>query len=123
MALRGVRGATTVNQDEPQEILAATRDLLRAILDANPTLQPGDLASALFTLTADLSSVYPAQAARQLGWGEVPLMCACEVSVPGSLPRCVRVMLHWNTDLAQSAVHHVYLGAAARLRPDLARSA
>ncbi|HEX7395226.1 MAG TPA: chorismate mutase [Anaerolineaceae bacterium] len=122
MALRGVRGATTVNQDESQEILAATRDLLAAILDANPTLQLGDLASVFFTLTADLSSVYPAQAARQIGWAEVPLMCACEVSVPGSLPRCIRVMLHWNTDLAQSSMHHVYLGAAIRLRPDLART-
>ena len=119
MALRGIRGATTVSQDDPQEILSATRELLAAILDANPGLQPGDLASAWFTLTPDLQSVYPAQAARQLGWVDVPLMCACEVPVTGGLERCIRVLLHWNTDAPQGGVHHVYLNQAARLRPDL----
>lgn len=119
MALRGIRGATTVNQDEPQQILAATRLLLAAMLDANPGLQPADLASAWFTLTPDLQSVYPAQAARQLGWVDVPLMDACEVAVPGGLPRCIRVLLHWNTEVAQSAVRHVYLNQAVALRPDL----
>jgi chorismate mutase len=122
MPIRGVRGATVAERDEPEEILSATRQLLSAILDANPTLDPADLASALFTVTADLSSVYPAQAARQLGWENVPLMCAQEIPVPGSLARCVRVLLHWNTDLSQTAVRHVYLDQAARLRPDLARS-
>jgi chorismate mutase len=122
MAIRGVRGATVAERDEPEEILAATRQLLSAILEANPSLDPADLASALFTLTADLSTTYPAQAARQLGWENVALMCAQEIPVPGSLERCIRVLLHWNTDLPQAEVHHVYLDQAASLRPDLAQS-
>jgi chorismate mutase len=122
MALRGVRGATVVLVDQADVILDSTRELLQAILDANPTLQPADLASGLFTLTEDLSAAYPAQAARQLGWSEVPLMCAREIPVPGSLPRCIRVLLHWNTDLPQIEIQHVYLGDAAILRPDLFQS-
>jgi len=120
MALRGIRGATTVDRDDPQHILAATHELLSALLDANPGLRPADLASAWFTLTPDLVSVHPAQAARQMGWVEVPLMCASEVAVPGALPHCIRVLLHWNTDVDQSTVHHVYLNGATILRPDLA---
>ncbi len=119
MALRGIRGATVVEHDEPEEVLAATRQLLEALLKANPTLNPADLASAFFTVTADLCSAYPARAARQLDWDDVPLMCALEIPVPDSLPRCIRVLLHWNTDLPQEAVRHVYLGEAASLRPDL----
>lgn len=119
MAIRGVRGATVAERDEPEEVLAATRQLLSAILNANPALDPADLASAFFTVTGDLCSTYPAQAARQLGWETVPLMCAQEIPVPGSLPRCIRVLLHWNTDLPQASVHHVYLDQAASLRPDL----
>jgi len=122
MAIRGIRGATVVQHDETEEVLSATRELLTALLKANPTLDPADLASALFTVTGDLCSAYPARAARQLGWDEVPLMCALEIPVPGSLPRCIRVLLHWNTDLPQSSVRHVYLGAAASLRPDLVHS-
>ena len=121
MSLRGVRGAITVERDQPEEILAATGELLLAILQANPTLEPGDLASAIFTVTGDLCSVYPAKAARQMGWTEVPLMCALEIPVPGGLPRCIRVLLHWNTDLPQQSIHPVYLRKAASLRPDLAR--
>ena len=119
MPVRGVRGAIVVDQDEPEAILLATRQLLQTILDANPGMQTADLASASFTVTDDLNSVYPARAARQMGWNQVPLMCAREIPVPGSLPHCIRVLLHWNTDLPQSAVCHVYLGAAASLRPDL----
>ena len=121
MAMRGVRGATTVLSDGTEEILQATRQLLGAILEANPNLQPADLASALFTLTDDLRAVYPARAARPLGWTEVPLMCAREIAVPGSLPRCIRVLLHWNTDLPQSQVRHIYLNEAVSLRPDLSK--
>jgi chorismate mutase len=121
MSLRGVRGAITVEHDQPEEILAAAGELLAAILQANPALQPEDLASALFTVTNDLCSVYPAKAARQMGWTEVPLMCALEIPVPEGLPRCIRVLLHWNTDLPQQAIHHVYLREASSLRPDLAR--
>ena len=119
MPVRGVRGAIVVDQDEPEAILLATRQLLQTILDANPGMQTADLASASFTVTDDLNSVYPARAARQMGWNQVPLMCAREIPVPGSLPHCIRVLLHWNTDLPQFAVCHVYLGAAASLRPDL----
>jgi len=119
MPVRGVRGATVVDQDGPEAVISATRELLQAILDANPTMQTVDLASAFFTVTDDLSSVYPARAARQVGWNQVSLMCAREIPVPGALPRCIRVLLHWNTDLPQSAVCHVYLGAATSLRPDL----
>ena len=119
MAVRGIRGATVASWDHPEAILSATRDLLSAILEANPTLRPEDLASAFFTVTDDLSAVHPAQAARQIGWVEVPLMCSREIPVPGSLPRCIRVLLHWNTEISQQEVRHVYLGQAASLRPDL----
>lgn len=122
MPVRGIRGAVTVNQDQPGEILAAVRELLEAILSANPTLLSDDLASAVFSMTEDLSSEYPAKAARQMGWEQVPLFCTREIPVPGSLTRCVRVLLHWNTDLKQTGVHHVYLGGAAVLRPDLANA-
>jgi chorismate mutase len=119
MALRGVRGAITIDKDEPGAILAATRELLQAIQVANPSLAPEDLASVVFTLTPDLRAEYPAKAARQVGWQAVPLMCAQEIPVPGGPPRCIRVLLHWNTPLEQNEIHHVYLGEAARLRPDL----
>jgi chorismate mutase len=99
--------------------LAATRTLLEAILAANPTLQPDDLAGAFFTVTQDLQVTYPARAARDLGWNEVPLLCALEIAAPGSLAHCIRVLLLWNTDLSPAAIRPVYLGAAAALRPDL----
>ncbi len=119
MPIRGIRGATVVPVDEPAAIFQATQELLEAILEANPGLEPEEIASAIFTVTDDLSSAYPAQAARQIGWENVPLMCAREIPVPGSLPRCIRVLLHWNTDLPQKDIRPVYLGEAARLRPDL----
>ena len=77
-----------------------------------------DVASAIFTTTTDIVSVFPATAARQLGWLDVPLMCAPEMSVPGSLGRCIRILLHWNTDKPQQAIQHVYLHEARNLRPD-----
>lgn len=122
MVVRGIRAAITVEKDQPEMVLEATRRLLVAIGEANPSFQPADAASILFTVTPDLTSVFPAQAARQLGWTDVPLMCAQEIPVPGALPRCIRVLIHWNCDLPQSAIRHVYLGEAARLRPDLAAS-
>ena len=100
-------------------ILAATQELLEAILQANAGLKTEDIASALFTTTDDLNSVYPALAARQMGWGNVPMMCAREIPVPGSLPRCVRVLIEWNTERTQNAIKHVYLRDAVSLRPDL----
>ncbi len=119
MSIRGIRGATTVTADQPDLILQATRELLEEILSANDGMQPEDVASALFTVTDDLVSTFPAQAARQMGWGLVPMMCAREIPVPGSLPRVIRVLVHWNTELPQNAITHVYLREAVKLRPDL----
>jgi chorismate mutase len=119
MTTRGIRGAITVNADQPKLILAATKELLGAILRTNAGLQVEDIASALFTTTDDLVSVHPAMAARQMGWEHVPMMCAREIPVPGSLPRCVRVLVQWNTERAQTAIKHVYLREAVSLRPDL----
>lgn len=119
MSIRGVRGATTVNADQPDQILAATRELLEAILDANAGMRPEDIGSAIFTVTEDLSATFPAQAARQMGWGLVPMLCAREIPVPGSLPRVIRVLVHWNTGRLQHEIVHVYLRESTRLRPDL----
>jgi len=121
MAVRGVRGATTAIEDTAEAILAATRGLLLAMLQANPGLRAEDIASAFFTVTDDLRAAFPAQAARQLGWTETPLLCAQEIPTPGSPERCIRVLLLWNTRLRQKQVRHVYLGEAARLRPDLSQ--
>jgi chorismate mutase len=119
MPIRGIRGATTVPADEPDLILQATRELLEAILAENDDMRPEDIASAVFTVTDDLASTFPAQAARQMGWGLVPMLCAREIPVPNSLPRVVRVLVHWNTDMPQSEIAHVYLRDAVKLRPDL----
>lgn len=119
MPIRGIRGATTVTADEPDLILQATRELLEEILAENEGMRPEDVASAIFTVTDDLASTFPAQAARQMGWGLVPMMCAREIPVPGSLPRVIRVLVHWNTELAQNQIVHVYLRDAIKLRPDL----
>jgi chorismate mutase len=121
MPVRGIRGANSVLEDEPRTVLDATQQLLAAILESNPSLQAQDIASVLFTLTPDLRSAHPARAARQMGWNQVPLMCAQEIPVPEQLERCVRVLIHWNTDLPQDAIRHVYLGEASSLRPDLSR--
>ncbi len=120
MSIRGVRGATTVLQDDPNQILDATQELLEAILRANPGMTPEEIASALFTVTADLSSTFPPQAARRMGWSLVPMMCAREIPVPGSLPLAIRVLLHWNTEHPQREINHIYLREAVKLRPDLA---
>ncbi len=119
MPIRGIRGATTVLADEPDLILQATRELLEEILDQNEGMQPDDVASAIFTVTDDLASTFPAQGARQMGWGLVPMLCAREIPVPNSLPRVIRVLVHWNTDLPQNEITHVYLRDAVKLRPDL----
>jgi chorismate mutase len=92
---------------------------LSAILESNPDLQPDDVSSALFTVTDDIASTFPGPAARQMGWNLVPVICAREIPVPESLPRCIRVLIHWNTEKEQSAIKHIYLRDAAKLRPDL----
>ncbi|MDR3572519.1 MAG: chorismate mutase [Anaerolineaceae bacterium] len=122
MPVRGVRGAVVAAEDRSEAVLSATKELLLAILKANPDLVIEDLASAWFTVSDDIRSVYPAKAAREIGWSSVPLMCSQEIPVSGSLPRCIRVLLSWNTELSQKSIHHVYLGAAASLRPDLDQS-
>ena len=119
MTLRGIRGAITVPADRPDLILEATHELLEAILTANAGMDPEDIASVFFTATKDLVSTFPAQGARQMGWGLVPMICAVEIPVPDSLPRVIRVLVHWNTDRDQSTITHVYLREAVKLRPDL----
>jgi len=120
MPVRGVRGAIVAEDNQPEAILSATQELLRAMLLANPSLQPAELASVFFTMTEDLDATYPALAAREMGWDNVPFLCGREIPVPDGQRRCIRALLHWNTDLAQDEVRHVYLGEAASLRPDLA---
>lgn len=120
-ALRGVRGAITVDRDESPLLLDATERLLREIVTENGILS-ADVASALFTLTPDLVSEFPAVAARRMGWTLVPLLNFTEIAVPGGLPRCIRVLLHVNTDKRQDEIVHVYLDGARVLRPDLERS-
>ena len=119
MPIRGIRGATTVLADEPHLILQATRELLEEILEENKGMQPEDVASAIFTVTDDLASTFPAQAAREMGWSQVPMLCAREIPVPNSLARVIRVLVHWNTQIPQSEITHVYLRQAVKLRPDL----
>src|SRR5512138_2892241 len=119
MPIRGIRGATTVSADQPDLILQATCELLEAILAENEGLRTEHVASAIFTVTDDLTSTFPAQGARQMGWGLVPMMCAREIPVPGSLPRVIRVLVHWNTEVSQDEITHVYLSEAVKLRPDL----
>jgi chorismate mutase len=119
MPIRGIRGAITVAEDIPELILKATRELLEAIIEANCEMKSEDVASVLFTVTDDLTSTFPAQGAREMGWGIVPMLCAREIPVPGSLPRVIRVLLHWNTEVPQSEITHVYLRDAVKLRPDL----
>jgi chorismate mutase len=120
MTCRGVRGATTVEHNEREEILVATRQLLGLMIRING-IEARDVASALFTTTPDINAEFPALAARQLGWLDVPLLCGHEMTVPGSLPLCIRVMIHWNTSKTQQEVEHVYVREAKRLRPDLTK--
>ncbi len=119
--MRGVRGATTVEANTREAILAATNELLGLMIDAN-NIQPDDVASAIFTTTIDLTADYPALAARALGWHDVALMCMHEMNVPHGLKHCIRILLHWNTDVAAREVKHVYLRGAINLRPDRAFS-
>jgi len=119
MAVRGIRGATTTEEDSEAAIIQATTELLAQIAREN-ALDPGDIAAAWFTTTPDLTSEFPAAAARQLGWGDVPLMCAHEMAVPASNPRslarCIRVLLLVNTTVPSSAIRFVYLRGAEKLR-------
>lgn len=117
--VRGIRGATTVDEDSAEAIGAAVRELLEALTAANP-FRPEDIAGAWFTATPDLIAAFPASAARSFGWAHVPLLCAVEMGVPGGPARCVRVLVLINTPRTQDEVRHVYLRGARALRPDLA---
>jgi chorismate mutase len=107
-----------VESNEREEILRATRELLALMIRQNEIAKT-DVASAIFTTTIDLDAEFPALAARQLGWGDVPLLCGHEIHVPGSLEKCIRVLVHWNTDKSQTEIRHVYVRGAVKLRPDL----
>ena len=120
MLCRGVRGATTADANTRDDILTATRQLLALMIRING-IEPEQVASAIFSLTRDLDAEFPALAARQLGWLDVPLLCTYEVDVPGSLRRCVRVLIHWNTEKPQHEIRHVYVKDAERLRPDISK--
>jgi chorismate mutase len=117
-ACRGIRGATTVTQNQSEAILEATGELLEQIIAANGVREQ-EVASVIFTMTADLDAVYPAVAARRLGWTHTALLCQQEMTIAGSLPRCIRVLVHWNTDRPLEQIRHIYLRGAQALRPDL----
>ncbi len=119
MFVRGIRGATSVTENTPEAIRIATRELLRTIVQENE-LDLSMLVSAIFTVTKDLNADFPASTARELGWNSVPLICATEIDVPGAMPLVIRVLIHTNTTKSQTEIKHVYLGAAAGLRRDLA---
>lgn len=119
MYVRGIRGATTVEHNEENEILNATTELLHQIIAEN-RIVPEEIASVFITVTTDLTAAFPAKAIRSMtGWELVPLMCSVEVPVEGSLPLCIRLMVMVNTEKKQNEIHHVYLNEAMRLRPDL----
>jgi chorismate mutase len=116
MATRGIRGATTVERNDRAEILGATRELLEVLVRLNG-LRPDDIAYVWFTVTPDLDAEFPAFAAREIGWTEVPLMCGREIPVPGAIAGCVRVLIDWNTARSQGEVRHAFLHRAKELRP------
>lgn len=117
--LRAIRGATTVLRDEAELVHEATAELLRELVQRNG-LAPADIISAIFTVTPDVRSDFPAHAARALGWTDVPLICTMEIPVPGALARCIRVLLHVETARSRADIRHVYLRDARALRPDWA---
>jgi chorismate mutase len=116
MATRGIRGATTVERNDREEILAATRELLEVLVQLNG-LRPDDVAHAWFTVTPDVDAEFPAFAAREIGWTEVPLMCGREIPVPGAIAGCIRVLIDWNTAKSQREIRHAFLRRAKELRP------
>ncbi len=126
MPCRGIRGATTVEYNKAEEILEATCTLLQNIVEKNGLSADNiahDMVSVIFTATTDLDAMYPAVAARKMGWTNVPLLCMQEMDVDGSLRQCIRVLIHWNTERGQSDMRHIYLGGARLLRPDLMEEA
>lgn len=119
MSVRGIRGAISVDANKREEILDATRELLTTILERNEIAEYDEVVSAVFTTTTDLTACFPAEAAREIGMSQVPLLCASEIAVDRGMPRCIRILLHVNTPKKQSEMVHVYLREAANLRPDV----
>lgn len=117
--IHGIRGATTVEHNDAAEILEATDELLRAVIEANE-LKPDDIVSAFFTVTGDLNAAFPARAAEEFGWNIVALLHATEIPVPGSLPKCIRLLVHAYTTRSRAEIKHCYLRGATVLRPDRA---
>ena len=120
MPVRGIRGATVAAANTAEAIRGAARELLTALVEAN-ALDPADVASVIFSTTPDLTAEPPARAARELGWTDTALMCLAEMETDHALPCCIRVLIHWNTSKNMAEVRHVYLHAAAQLRPDRAQ--
>jgi len=121
MFFRGIRGAITADGDDTVAIARATKRLLTEMTRRN-AIEVDDIASILFTVTADLRAGFPALAAREMGWVWVPMLHACEIDVPGALGRCIRVLMHVNTAKKPAEIEHVYLDGATVLRPDLMRT-
>ncbi len=118
--IRAIRGAITVSANKSEEIIGATKKLLETMLNKNELLE-ADLISIFFTVTTDLDQAFPARAARECGITDTPLMCATEIPVEGGLPRCIRILIHCYSNQKKSDLHHVYLGDARSLRPDLVK--
>ena len=118
LMVRGLRGATTVDVDSAEQVTERSQELMRELMQRND-LGEDDIVSALFTATADVTSVFPATAVREIGFGAVPLLCAAEIAVPGAMPRCIRVLLHAYTTRTRDEIHHGYLHGAQGLRDDL----
>lgn len=119
MTVRGLRGATTVARDSEQAVLDATAALVQAMAKEND-VNPEDIVSVLISTTTDIMSAFPAKAVRTIdGWKYVPVMCTHEMDVPGSMPLCIRILMHVNTSIAQNRVQHIYQNEAVKLRPDL----
>ena len=118
LMVRGLRGATTVDADTAAQVTERSQELMRELMERNGLVED-DIVSILFTATGDVHSIFPATAIREIGFGAVPLLCAAEIAVPGSMPKCIRVLLHVNTTRSRAEMHHVYLHGAQGLRDDL----
>ncbi|AGB41354.1 monofunctional chorismate mutase, clade 1 [Halobacteroides halobius DSM 5150] len=118
MKVRGIRGAITVEKNSSEQILSATQELLQELEETND-LKEDNVASVIFSMTPDLDQAFPAQAAREMGWNEVPLFCTQELAIEGALAKCIRILIHYNTEKALTEINHIYLKAAKELRPDL----
>jgi chorismate mutase len=116
--VRGLRGATTVDEDTVAQVTERSQELMQALMASNGLVED-DIISVLFTATADVTSTFPATAIREIGFGAVPLLCAAEIPVPGSMPLCIRVLLHVHTSKSRDEIRHVYLHGAQGLRDDL----